>query len=169
MNTENKAGASIQQLKSADRKPSLDKKGSRVLAIFTGFVIDIGGSMVLGIVHAFLYSVVMALNGVPPEQIVSSLKTMDSSSQMNGIFFIHATVGGLLSIFGGYVCARIVNYSEYKYAAILAMISACYAWILVIGAGSPILRSVILTIISIVCIMSGAHIHVKKRKRKFKR
>ena len=165
MNAENQADASIQQLTSANGKPSRDKKGSRVLAIFIGFVIDVGGTMILGILFTFIYSLVMAFNGVPAEQIMSSLKAMDKSSQITGLFLFHATVGGLLSILGGYVCARIVNYSEYKYAALLAVISACYAWMIVIGAGSPIFRSVFLTFLSFGCTMLGAHVHVKKKNK----
>jgi hypothetical protein len=69
-----------------DRPPEPDvekmnfKKGSPVKAITIGVVVDIGGSLVLGIILVMIYSVLLASEGLSPEEIEYQLINLDPHS-----------------------------------------------------------------------------------------
>jgi hypothetical protein len=87
-----------------DRPPEPDvekknfKKGSPVKAITIGVVVDIGGSLVLGIILVMIYSVLLASEGLSPEEIEYQLINLDPHSTFSIISMI---IGGLVSVFAG--------------------------------------------------------------------
>jgi hypothetical protein len=104
-------------------EPQKSDKGSPLKAIIIGLVVDIGGSLVAAFILAIAYSVLLASRGWSPEEIEYHLTNLDLYSTFSVVTMI---VGGSMTVLGGYVCARIVNYSEYKFALVFGFISAAF-------------------------------------------
>ena len=130
------------------------KKGSPVKAITIGVVVDIGGTSVLGIILVMIYSVLLASEGLSPEEIEDRLMNLDPHSTFSIISMI---LGGMVTVFAGYLCASIVNFSEYKYTFILGSISAAFG--LMVGESHySTLDNIFLTILTVMCALFGAWI-----------
>ena len=135
------------------------KKGSPAKAIIIGFLVDIVGSSVLVIIFGMVYSVLLASQGLSPEEIEYRLTNLDpySTFSLISMFF-----GGLMTVFAGYLCARIVNYSEYKFTFILGFITAMVGFM----AGESYystLDNIFLGILTIGCAFLGAWLHVNNK------
>ena len=134
-------------------------KGSPAKAIIIGVVVDIGGSIVLGIILVMIYSVMLASEGLSPEEIEYQLINLDPHSTFSIISMI---IGGLMTVFAGYLCAKIVNYSEYKFTFILGSISAAFG--LMAGESHySTLDNIFLSILTVMCAFLGAWLHVVKK------
>ena len=135
------------------------KKGSPVKAITIGVVVDIGGTIVLGIILVMIYSVLLASEGLSPEEIEDQLMNLDPHSTFSIISMI---LGGLVTVLAGFLCARIVNYSEYKFTFILGAISAAFG--LVVGESQySSVDNLFLSILTVMCALFGAWLHVAKK------
>ena len=131
-------------------------KGSPVKAIIIGLVVDISGSLVSAFILAIAYSVLLTSRGWSPEEIEYHLTNLDTYSTFSIITMI---VGGIMTVLGGYVCARIVNYSEYKFAFIFGFISAAFGHIASESYYST-LDSMALGILTLGCALLGAWLRV---------
>ena len=127
-------------------------KGSPVKAIIIGLVVDISGSLVSAFILAIAYSVLLTSRGLSPEEIEYHLTNLDIYSTFSIITMI---VGGIMTVLGGYVCARIVNYSEYKFTFIFGFISAAFGHIASESYYST-LDSMALGILTLGCALLGA-------------
>ena len=135
------------------------KKGSPVKAIAIGLVIDIGGSFVSAIILAIAYGVLLASRGLSPEEIEHHLVNLDPYSTF---YIVLMAFGGLMTVLGGYVCARIVNYSEYKFAFIFGFISAALGHIISESYHST-LDNLALGILTMGCALLGAWLRVVQK------
>lgn len=141
------------------------EKGSPVLAVILGLLVDLGGTLVFGFIIAIGYGIVLAVQGLSYDQVSSGISTMNENP--TGMIVLTA-MGSSFSMLGGYVCARIVNYSEYKFAMVTATISAIYGGS--IGWSSHAAGThIALLFLSIGCVLLGAHIYVrmKRNRRKY--
>jgi hypothetical protein len=135
------------------------KKGSPIKAITIGVVVDIGGTIVLGIILVMIYSVLLASEGLSPEEIEYQLVNLDPHSTFSIISMI---LGGLMTVFAGYLCASIVNFSEYKFTFIFGSISAAFG--LMAGESHySTLDNIFLTILTVMCALLGAWLHMVKK------
>ena len=138
------------------------KKGSPVKAIIIGLLVDIIGSTVLVIILGIVYSMVLASQGLTPEEIEYRLTNLDPYSAFSIICMFF---GGLMTVIAGYLCARIVNYSEYTYAFILGFISAMIGF----TAGESYystLDNLFLVLLTLGCALFGAWLYVKNKTDK---
>ena len=131
-------------------------KGSPVKAIIIGLVVDISGSLVSAFILAIAYSVLLTSRGLSPEEIEYHLTNLDIYSTFSIITMI---VGGIMTVLGGYLCARIVNYSEYKFTFIFGFISAAFGHIASESYYST-LDSMALGILTLGCALLGAWLRV---------
>jgi len=131
-------------------------KGSPVKAIIIGLVVDISGSLVSAFILAIAYSVQLTSRGWSPEEIEYHLTNLDTYSTFSIITMI---VGGIMTVLGGYVCARIVNYSEYKFTFIFGFISAAFGHI-ASESYYYSLDSMALGILTLGCALLGAWLRV---------
>ena len=139
-----------------------DEKGSPVLAIILGVFVDLGGTLVFGFVIAIGYGILLAVQGLSPDQISIGISQMDENPVL--MIVLYAS-GCSLSALGGYVCARIVNFLEYKYAMVAAFISSVYGC--AIGWRSHAVGTNIgLFLLTIGCVMLGAHIYVRMKHKR---
>ena len=135
------------------------KQGSPIKAIAIGLAVDIGGSYISATILAIAYSILLASRGLSPEEIEHHLINLDTYSTF---FIIAMAVGGLMTVLGGYVCARIVNYSEYKFAFIFGFFSATFGHI-VSESHHSTLDNLALGILTMGCALLGAWLRVVQK------
>jgi hypothetical protein len=140
----------------SNMEPEKSEKGSPLKAIIIGLVVDIGGSLVAAFILAIAYSVLLASRGWPPEEIEHHLTNLDLYSTFSVVTMI---VGGSMTVLGGYVCARIVNYSEYKFALVFGFISAAFGHFASESYHST-LDNLALGILTLGCALLGAWLRV---------
>ena len=138
------------------------KKGSPLKAIIIGLVVDIAGSFVSAFIMAIAYSVLLASRGLSPQEIEHRLTNLDPYSAFSIITMV---VGGCMTVLGGYVCARIVNHSEYRYTFIFGFISAAFGHIASESYYST-LDSIALGILTLGCALLGAWLRVVQKANK---
>lgn len=143
-------------------EPKHLKKGSPVKAIAIGLVVDIGGSLISAFILAIAYSILLASRGLSPEEIEYRLTNLDPYSAFSIITMV---AGGCMTVLGGYVCARIVNYSEYKFAFIFGFISAAFGHIASESYYST-LDNIALGILTLGCALLGAWLRVVQKVNK---
>lgn len=100
---------------------SLDgAEGSAVKGVIYGALIDILGSLLLGVLYGFGYAAILVKQDVPADEIIARLQAMDHWS-LSAILF--SALGVLISFYAGYICAKksIVNIA--RNATILCVIS----------------------------------------------
>ena len=97
------------------------KAGSALKAVTLGLVVDIGGTVVGGLIFGVVYAMVAGASGSGSEEIAASVSHIDTDSWL---FYAGTALGLGFSVLGGYVCARIARRSEYRLGAILAALSA---------------------------------------------
>lgn len=137
------------------------RKGSPIKAILIAVVVDVVGTIVLGIIMGVSYAVILGANGVKPEVINERLRHMETFSafSLTGI-----VLGGLVTILAGYLCAKIANYSEYKFAAIYGVLMT----VLGLATGGfkrhSIMVMLLLAAITMLCALTGAWLHVRKKQ-----
>jgi len=89
------------------RDPPDARRRSSLGAIVLGFLVDIGGTVVLGAVLSFVAGVVLAAGGAAPGEIAGVIERSPG-------FHLLGMAGGLsMTALGGYVAARFANHSEY--------------------------------------------------------
>ena len=101
-------------------------KGAAVKAVIAGLIVDIGGSLVSAFVLVIAYSALLTSRGWSPQEIEHHVTNLEPFSIFSVITMI---VGGCMTVVGGYVCARIANYSEYKITCVFGFISAAFGHI----------------------------------------
>jgi hypothetical protein len=135
------------------------KKGSPVKAIAIGVAVDIGGTIILSIFLVMIYSAILASEGLSPKEIEYELMNLDPHSVFS---IVGMVLGGLMTVVAGYLCARIVNYSEYKFTFLLGSISAAFG--LMAGESQySTLDNIFLTVLTVMCALLGAWIHTVKK------
>lgn len=102
-----------------------------VKAVVYGVVIDLGGSVVAGLVLATAYAVALAGSGLPADEIERALADADSPAWLSALQLL---TGGAASFLGGYVCARIAAQSEMRSVGVVAAISGIVSLLMGWGA-----------------------------------
>lgn len=143
----------------ADVEPA---PGSAVKAVVYGVLIDVGGSLVMGIVLTVVYGVVLAASGVAPEELEQA---MASPEPLSWISMIGNALGLLASFIGGYVCARIAGRDEYKWAGVVAVISGVAGFLFGM-ASYPIEWNLLLVLLTASAVLAGARTAVRRKERK---
>ena len=99
------------------RKPAM----SPWKAVLLGLTIDIGGSLLIGVLVGAAYGVYLVRSGMNPAQIGAEMSNMSPTSWF-AIFGMLA--GAVLSFLGGVVCTRVARRDNYSLGLVLASISA---------------------------------------------
>ncbi len=106
------------------RSPVGDPPGaarrSSALAVGLGFLVDIGATMILGVLLAIVGGASLAAGGASPEAI-------DAMVERSAGFQLLGLAGGLVcTAIGGYVAARFANHSEYANAFAVGVASLVF-------------------------------------------
>jgi hypothetical protein len=132
--------------------------GSISKAVAVGAIIDIGGTMLGGIVIAFGYSMLMGMQGRSNVEIERALTQFDRWS----VFGLLLTAMGLvMSMLGGYRCAAIANRNAYLAPGILSLISVTVGAFMSAGeVGLPEL--LMMSALTVASILGGASFYIRK-------
>ena len=99
------------------------KAGSALKAVGFGLGVDIGGTVLSGLMFGVVYAMVLGASGSSAEEIAATVNNVDTDSWL---FYAGTALGLGFSVLGGYVCARVARRSEYRLGAILAVLSALF-------------------------------------------
>ncbi len=107
------------------RPPGADLDGTGglpprpVRGVLTGMLVDWGGTIMLSIVFAIVYSGMLAARGLSEPQIIAVLESSDLTS---GFGLLNTAMGTLMSFLGGWVCVRAGRSTSLKPPAVLAVL-----------------------------------------------
>jgi hypothetical protein len=143
----------------ADIDIDIDSKGSPVKAIIVATLVDIVGTIIAAIAFNIAYSIVLASRGLTAEEIAANIQNADTFSfyAMAGYVF-----GSMMTILAGYLCARIANYSEYKFVGIYCAIVILFGTVMGWNSLSTA-EQFLLPVLSIVSAFFGAWLHVRSK------
>lgn len=143
----------------ADRVPV---KPRPVLGIVVGALIDLLGTTGFGIVVGAGYAVYFMTQGMDPEVVGARMAEDFGPTAPLGIAMM--LVGLLISSLAGYVCARMAKRSEYRYAAILSVISVSFG-LLVGGAQHGWAFNGLMIVLTVSAILLGARFGLGKNRQ----
>ena len=107
-----------------DRPNRLDElPGAPWRAVLVGVAIDVCGSRVVEIIAVTCYAMQVVPTGMTDAQASELLRAMPPSF---GLFLVLNVLGMLMSVAGGYACARIALRSERRIGAILAGVAVLF-------------------------------------------
>ena len=136
--------------------------GSAVKAIVLGALVDIGGSMMSGIIFYVLYGIYLGATGNSMDDMAKPMAAADAGNSPIG--FLLNMVGCLFSVLGGYVCARIAKHSEYRLGAILSVVTVALGFVLLAG-GEPEPLAPMYALFTVAAVMVGSHLGAKINRR----
>ena len=136
------------------------KRGSAVKAVMLGLAADVGGSMLVGGLAMGAYGVYLGVTGSTPDDAADVAGSFSYDSPL-GIAL--AMIGCLFSVLGGYICARIAKHAEYRLGAIMCAISLVLSLAMGYQEGQGLV-SAILMLLTLVAIMLGSHLGVRRNR-----
>jgi len=92
-------------------------------AVTLGLVVDVGGSLAVGMVLTGVYAAQLRSRGVPDAELAAAVRAMPHDSAMY-VAALLVAIG--LSVLGGYVCARAARRDEYRPGLMMAVTSALF-------------------------------------------
>ena len=96
------------------------RRRSSLAAVALGFFVDVGATMIFGLVLAVAGGVGLAASGADP-------RTVDAIVERSAGFMLVGLAGGLAcTALGGYVAARFANHSEYANAFAVGLASLVF-------------------------------------------
>ena len=127
------------------------KPGSPTKAVSLGLLVDMGGTMALGIAIGFVYSVQLAASGKTAEEIEAAV-LIGITTGLG--FVILLAIGCAFSVLGGYVCARISRRTDYRLGFVMGAISVVAGLLLAWTSYSPV-EHILLAGLNVACILGG--------------
>ena len=128
-------------------------------AVVVATVIDIGLSVLLGFVLFVAYGWFATSNGISWEAFSEQITQMDVLSPFS---LISIGLGALITIYAANLCARIANYSEYRYVSVFAL-SLILFNLLIDSTYYSLTEHIVLNGITLTCVYLGAWLHVRKK------
>jgi len=136
------------------------RRRSSILAVVLGFFVDIGATMIFGIVLAIVGGVGLAAGGAPPEAI-------DSIVERSAGFQLLGLAGGLAcTALGGYVAARFANHAEYANAFAVGVASLVFGevMLLVQPQDYPVWLRLLGDVLVIPAALVGGHLRMLQKR-----
>lgn len=136
-----------------------ERKGAWWKAVLFGVLIDIGGTILLGIIVATAAVAVLTAQG----KDASDFELL-FSDPMSPMMMAMSFAGCLLSILGGYVCASVAKQNELRLAGVMAMISTLYG--VMVGSYEFTPYIVFLYVATVVSIFFGSWVGMKHNQKR---
>ena len=139
-----------------DRPEETAGKGSLWLAVLIGGVVDIGGTMVYGMVVGIIYVVQNATPTMTAQDVerMMEMLSQDISNLESTLGIVSLIMGMAFSVLGGFICALLAKLRWQKAVLILAGVMTLYG--LVVGSQSiPLVKLIILTSLTFVSVYLG--------------
>jgi hypothetical protein len=135
--------------------------GSQLKAVLTGLAVDIGGSIVFGIAISVIYAIQLQGQGMSDEDLPDAMDNMPHDS---ALYIAGNLLGLLMSLLGGFVCARIARRGEYRAGLIMAALSAIFGLMMSPHADADEM-TVLLTVTSVACNLLGVKYGAEHNRR----
>jgi hypothetical protein len=130
------------------------------MAVAIALVVDFGATIILSIVVTFLYLLVLAGQGVNPEEALAGLGRMGLGSPLNLLLLVG---GCLITVFSGYLCAKIAGRDEVTWVTVYALIAVVIGFILGSLQIDPL--SIVLIVLNMGCAYCGGWLYMRKKLR----
>jgi hypothetical protein len=139
----------------------LTAPGSPLRAVLVGLAVDIGGTALLRIVLLIIAVAQVRTPDMTESQLHDALASIPPQSALQ---IVGTLLGSLLSVAGGYVCARIVRRDEYRVGAVMAGVGVLYE-LMTDSGGTPADLLVLLVLCDIACNMLGVKYGAEHNRR----
>jgi hypothetical protein len=136
------------------------RRRSSILAVVLGFFVDIGATMIFGIVLAIVGGVGLAAGGAAPEAI-------DAIVERSAGFQLIGLAGGLAcTALGGYIAARFANHAEYANAFAVGVASLVFGevMLLVQPQDYPVWLRLLGDVLVIPAALVGGHLRMLQKR-----
>ena len=134
--------------------------GSPLKAVVYGVLVDIGGSLVLGVVLVIGYSIMLASSGASAEEIE---RRLGEGSPLSWFSILGFVLGCTTSFLGGYVCARTARAAEMKWVGIVAAVSGLAS--LLMGSGAYAFEwSALLALLGMAAVFAGGWVGARRNR-----
>ena len=135
--------------------------GSPLKAVLMGLAVDIGGSVLIGIAITVVYATQLHDKGLSDNDMREALGHMPHDT---ALYVVGTLLGLLMSLLGGYTCARIVRRDEYRSGLVMTACSALFG--LAVGAHPNVDEMLLLmTITSVACNLLGVKFGAEHNRR----
>lgn len=133
--------------------------GSLTIAVVVGVVVDLIGTLVIGVVLSISLGVYLASQGNSPEEIQHALENLSPTSPVS---LLAGALGCLVSVGAGYWCAAISRRRDYRAPVIMAAIMTVVGFFLG-GEHAPWVHA-IMAALSAASVLAGAWLYVRRLK-----
>ncbi len=151
----------IYQAPQADLTVTLQQKGSLIKAIVIATIIDIVGTFLLGMAIGVVYMAILTSSGMPIEEVATTVEK-ETRDVFSTLTIIGVVLGGMVTLFAGYTCAKIANYSEYKVVSYFGVITVSFSAFMGMGYYS-LSENIVLGAVTLGCAYCGAWLYVRKK------
>jgi hypothetical protein len=133
-------------------------KGSAVKGVLLGLAVDVGGTMLFGLVVSIAWGLALTASGYSAEEIRSSFANADREPVLSTVL-----VGGgvLCSVLGGYVCERIARQGSYRLGLVLSGLSVLVGFALGTD-GTSMAMFLLLTVLTVGSVLLGTRLAFQK-------
>ena len=142
------------------RRPPLTP-GSPVKAVLSGLAVDIGGTILCGIVISVIYAIQLHSQGLGDAEMRDAMENMPHDSML---YVAGNLLGLLMSLLGGLVCARIARRDEYRIGIVMATLSALIGLMMSSHVDADEM-TVLLTVTSVACNLLGVKFGAEHNRR----
>ena len=136
--------------------------GSPLKAVLAGLAVDIGGTAVLGVVISVLWAIQLAAQGLSDSDLKEAMAHLPRDSALN---VAGTLLGALLSVLGGYVCARIARRDEFRVGLVMAAISAGLGLVMMGAENEDGELLLLLTAATVACNLLGVKYGAERNRR----
>jgi hypothetical protein len=135
--------------------------GSPLRAVLTGVAVDIGGSALVGFLLAAIYALQLDAQGLSESDMREAMSHIPPDS---AVAVAGTLLGALISVFAGYVCARIVRRDETRCGLAMAAIMAVYG-LVIDGGGTVDDMALLFTACTVACNLLGIKFGAEHNRR----
>ena len=156
--------ANIYKTPNADLTEDVVRRGSPVKAIALAVMVDVLGSVLVGVGLFVTYLVVQVLQGVEPDAVME-LFNRDMDGPLITVLLI--VLGSAVSVYAGYLCAKAVNHHEYRYVGVYVLIMVMILSIPGADEGN-VVEDLAYAALTFISGYIGAWLHVHNKDEQFK-
>jgi len=132
-------------------------KAAPIKAVFIASLVDIGGTLTISFIISISYIFIQNSNGISMEQAIQSLEQMDLYAPLS---LLGLALGLAITIYAGYLCAKIAQRSVYRVVAVFCIIIMVFGIILTTPYYSA-LEHILLNLLSLLSAYLGAWLYVR--------
>lgn len=142
----------------SDLQQPIDEQPSTIKAILYSAIIDIGGTLIFGVIFGIVYGAYLAAQGFSELELVAKFQNIELLSGV-GVFTI--LVGCSISFYAGKYCAKKSVKNIHRNVAVLCVFSCSF--VLLTGLGQySFMENTALLLLTVLALFGGAFYHIKK-------